>query len=159
MTFCMPRFTLRLLVWVPAVALAAVLAPAKAAEPSSQYEDSSQITLEEIRESLHRNTNTVQLARVDASSAPRTKSAPSASAAPHKPLDLRTPDPARVFTPAQMREMLTVREEVNPDDVESVSVEGERNQPVYVPSGFHGIAWAVRHPTQAWRLFVPAPSN
>ena len=36
-----------------------------------------------------------------------------------------------------------------------VKVEGERTGPE-VPSGIAGLFWALRHPTQAWRVFAPA---
>lgn len=39
-----------------------------------------------------------------------------------------------------------------------VEVEGKRRAP-NVPGGFGGLFWALRHPTQAWRIFVPAPSE
>jgi hypothetical protein len=38
---------------------------------------------------------------------------------------------------------------------EDVQVEGERTAPK-VPSGIAGLFWAMRHPTQAWRVFAPA---
>jgi hypothetical protein len=39
-----------------------------------------------------------------------------------------------------------------------VEVEGKRRAP-NVPGGFAGLFWALRHPTQAWRIFTPAPSE
>jgi hypothetical protein len=39
-----------------------------------------------------------------------------------------------------------------------VEVEGKRRAP-NVPGGFGGLFWAMRHPTQAWRIFMPAPSE
>lgn len=39
-----------------------------------------------------------------------------------------------------------------------VEVEGKRKAP-NVPGGFGGLFWAMRHPTQAWRIFLPAPSE
>jgi len=75
-----------------------------------------------------------------------------------KRLDLKAPALNRVLSPSQI-ESLTSR----PDDVsegaETVAVEGTRNERIIAPSGFRGLAWGMRHPTQAWRLFVPYPSD
>ena len=38
---------------------------------------------------------------------------------------------------------------------EDIQVEGQRVAPK-VPSGIAGLFWAMRHPTQAWRVFAPA---
>jgi hypothetical protein len=38
---------------------------------------------------------------------------------------------------------------------EDVQVEGTKQAPK-VPSGIAGLFWALRHPTQAWRVFAPA---
>ena len=82
-----------------------------------------------------------------------------AAAQPRK-LDLRAPALERVFTPAQLADMTRPRDEYEEAlSVQSVKVQTDRDEPVYVPSGFAGIGWAVRNPSQAWRLFVPAPSE
>ena len=39
---------------------------------------------------------------------------------------------------------------------EQVQVEGTRPD-VYVPVGIASLPWAVMHPTQAWRIFLPVP--
>jgi hypothetical protein len=80
------------------------------------------------------------------------------NAAPAKPLDLRTPALNRVFRRSDLEAL-----ESRPDDVsegaETVAVEGTIHDRVVAPSGLRGLAWGVRHPTQAWRLFVPSPSD
>jgi hypothetical protein len=97
----------------------------------------------------------VQKPAASASKAPQT--APAATS-PRKPLDLRAPELNRVFSRSDL-ETLTSK----PDDVsegaETVAVEGARHDRIIAPSGLRGLAWGVRHPTQAWRLFVPSPSE
>jgi len=87
------------------------------------------------------------------------KAAQTAKAAPaRKPLDLRAPDLNRVFSRNQM-ETLTSRPDDVSENAETVAVEGARHERIIAPSGLRGLAWGVRHPTQAWRLFVPSPSE
>jgi hypothetical protein len=72
------------------------------------------------------------------------------------PLDLRAPDIRRVFSEAQLQHTLP-----DPEDAvyeqETVQVEGER-QLAPVSIGIMAIPWAILHPTQAWRIFMPLPS-
>jgi len=82
------------------------------------------------------------------------KTAANASTA-HAPLDLRAPDIRRIFPAAQLAVPLQ-----DPDEAvavqETVQVEGQRQQtPVSV--GIMALPWAVLHPTQAWRIFMPVP--
>jgi hypothetical protein len=70
-------------------------------------------------------------------------------------LDLRAPDIRRVFPAAELAVPLQ-----DPDEAiavqETVQVEGQRQQtPVSV--GIMALPWAVLHPTQAWRIFMPLP--
>lgn len=76
-----------------------------------------------------------------------------------KSLDLQPRNLERYFTRAQLDEPLQ-----DPDDPDAVVVEGRRTdvppdpekQPV--PGGIAAPFWALRHPTKAWRLFVPDPN-
>jgi hypothetical protein len=43
----------------------------------------------------------------------------------------------------------------NAGDPVTVKVEGTKTQPE-VPGGIASLFWALRHPTQAWRIFAPA---
>jgi hypothetical protein len=87
------------------------------------------------------------------------KAAQTAKTAPaRKPLDLRAPNIDRVFSRTQI-ETLTSRPDDVSENAETVDVEGARHERIIAPSGLRGLAWGVRHPTQAWRLFVPSPSE
>ena len=79
--------------------------------------------------------------------------APSTAAA----LDLRAPDIARLVPRSQLIEKLPDPYEAREAE-ESVQVEGTRVAP-YVPLGLMAFPWAIRHPTQAWRLFLPVPAG
>lgn len=80
-----------------------------------------------------------------------------ASSATARPaLDLSAPDIHRVFSAAELQQTLQ-----DPDEAmvyqETVEVEGKRVvTPVSV--GIMALPWAVLHPTQAWRIFMPLPS-
>jgi hypothetical protein len=95
-----------------------------------------------------------------ATSSGAAKAAPAAAAksqAPRK-LDLKAPPLNRVFSQNQIQTLTNRPEEIG-EDADTVSVKGARHDRPNVPSGFAGMGWAIRHPTQAWRLFVPAPSD
>ena len=76
---------------------------------------------------------------------------------PRKPLDLRAPDVRRVLPAEQWRYPLPA-----PED--TVIVESRRKAPppdaekAPVPGGIAAPFWALRHPTKAWRIFVPDPN-
>ena len=76
-----------------------------------------------------------------------------------KPLDLRPPDVAKLYTPEQIKAMLARAR----DDAEPVEVESTREPPPTVtPYVWRAIAapfWALLHPTQAWRIFAPLPPD
>lgn len=79
-------------------------------------------------------------------------------AAERKPLDLRIGDVRKYMLPDEYRANLTGREE----EKNTVVVEArvpllpmESEKPV--PPGLLGLWHAVKHPSQAWRLFVPDP--
>jgi hypothetical protein len=69
-------------------------------------------------------------------------------------LDLKAPDIRRVVPDVQLHappEELEIEEQ-------QVQVEGSRPE-VYVPGGIASLPWAVMHPTQAWRIFLPVPPS
>ena len=68
-------------------------------------------------------------------------------------LDLKAPDIRRVVPEVQLHEPL---EEPTEIDEPQVQVQGTRPE-VYVPGGIASLPWAVMHPTQAWRIFLPVP--
>lgn len=81
---------------------------------------------------------------------------------PSKPLDLRVPDITRLFPPEELERMLGSTKDRAIDEVE---VEGARTidlLPLNTPAVWPGLfapLWALAHPTQAWRIFAPIPSD
>jgi hypothetical protein len=67
-------------------------------------------------------------------------------------LDLKAPDIRRVVPEIQLH----APDEAVEIDEQQVQVEGTRPE-VYVPGGLASLPWAVMHPTQAWRIFLPVP--
>lgn len=67
-------------------------------------------------------------------------------------LDLKAPDIRRLVPETDLREPLQEPE----IEEQQVQVEGTRPE-VYVPGGIASLPWAVMHPTQAWRIFLPVP--
>jgi hypothetical protein len=100
----------------------------------------------------------------DKASAPATTSAPRApagnaakgAAASHaNPLDLTTPDIRTVVPAEELKEPLpTEEQQAQAEDSDSVEVKSAEDTPD-VPGGFGALWWALRHPTQAWRIFTP----
>lgn len=70
-------------------------------------------------------------------------------------LDLKAPD-IRILVPeSELRQPLQ-----EPTEIEQVQVQVEGSRPeVYVPGGLASLPWAVMHPTQAWRIFLPVPAG
>ncbi len=69
-------------------------------------------------------------------------------------LDLKAPDVRRV-APA-----ILLHEPDEPIDIEDQQVEVQGTRPeIYVPGGIASLPWAVMHPTQAWRIFMPVPPS
>jgi hypothetical protein len=67
-------------------------------------------------------------------------------------LDLKAPDIRRVVPEIQLHG------EVETVDIEEQQVQVEGTRPeVYVPGGLASLPWAVMHPAQAWRIFLPVP--
>jgi hypothetical protein len=77
-----------------------------------------------------------------------------AKATPTSSLDLRAPDIHTLIPEVRLREPL---DEPYEAEQEQVQVQGTRPE-VYVPGGLMSLPWAVMHPTQAWRIFLPASS-
>jgi hypothetical protein len=70
-------------------------------------------------------------------------------------LDLKAPDVRRVVPAIQLN--APPEEEVVDIEDQQVQVEGTRPE-VYIPGGIASLPWAVMHPAQAWRIFLPVPS-
>jgi len=109
---------------------------------------------------------TVPLGTAIADSAPAKSQTQSLASQPpprlpaaQKPLDLKAPALDRVFSRAQIETLTSKPDDVSESAETTVDVAGARHDLIIAPSGFAGLAWAARHPTQAWRLFVPSPSN
>jgi hypothetical protein len=77
-------------------------------------------------------------------------------ATPTSSLDLRAPDIRTLIPEVRLREPLEDPYEAQLEQ-EQVQVQGTRPE-VYVPGGLMSLPWAVMHPTQAWRIFLPASS-
>jgi hypothetical protein len=73
-------------------------------------------------------------------------------------LDLRAPAITSVLPQSELQAVLPDPDEPKYDEP-LVKVEGERGVPVSVPVGIMSLPWAVRHPSQAWRIFLPSPSR
>lgn len=83
-------------------------------------------------------------------------SASSKTGATVAPLDLRAPDIRRIVPEVELRALLPDPYEMH-EAQEQVQVEGTRPE-IYVPAGLMTLPWAVMHPTQAWRIFLPVPA-
>jgi hypothetical protein len=69
-------------------------------------------------------------------------------------LDLRAPDIHHVFSEAELQQKLQPPDEPQEYEIQETRVEGER-QLAPVSIGILAIPWAIIHPTQAWRIFMP----
>lgn len=78
----------------------------------------------------------------------------------NKRLDLRIPDITAVLTPEQIQSILHKTFDAN---LEEVEVQGQRTRIIPntpdIPAGILAPFWAVAHPTQAWRIFLPLPPD
>ena len=83
------------------------------------------------------------------------KTPPSQTTAKAAPLDLRAPDIRRIVPEVQLRERLDEPQEVL-EQQEQVQIEASRPE-IDLPIGIASLPWAVMHPTQAWRIFLPVP--
>ena len=72
-----------------------------------------------------------------------------------RPLNLNAPDVRTVIPAQELKEPLpTIDEQIESQESTTVSVKGEAPAPD-VPGGFGALWWAVRHPSDAWRIFTP----
>lgn len=96
---------------------------------------------------------------VDGSKDPKTGAAtakPGATA--KKPLNLTAPDVRTVVSEEELKEPLPTADQITEvQEADTVSVKGDEGVPPDVPGGFGAIWWAMNHPSQAWRIFAPAP--
>jgi hypothetical protein len=97
------------------------------------------------------------IAHADDVAAPNTPAQPAASA---KPLDLRPPEITKLYTSQQLEELMA---KIDKGNIEEIEVQGARvPAPTFTPQVWPGIAapfWALLHPTQAWRIFMPLPPD
>jgi len=71
------------------------------------------------------------------------------------PLDLTPPDIRTVMPASELEQPLpTEEQQEQAQEGATVQVEGAKNTPD-VPGGFGALWWALRHPSQAWRIFTP----
>lgn len=77
-----------------------------------------------------------------------------------RPLDLRAPDITTILTPAQIQQILT---KTFDSSIEEIEVQGDRTKVIPntpdIPAGIFAPFWALAHPTQAWRIFLPLPPD
>jgi hypothetical protein len=74
-----------------------------------------------------------------------------------KALDLRAPDIRRLIAPSELQTPLMDPYEARAAEP-TVQVEAKREyQGASV--GIMALPWAIRHPTQAWRIFLPMPAD
>jgi hypothetical protein len=71
-----------------------------------------------------------------------------------RPLDLKAPDIRHVVAEVQLQEPLDEPQEQL--EQEQVQVKGSRPE-IDLPIGIASLPWAVMHPAQAWRIFLPVP--
>lgn len=94
---------------------------------------------------------------------PESSAARSADPPPavQRSLDLSAPAVTRVIPQTEIESMFAdsfAAEEAALEPPPTVEVESTRPAPD-VPSGLGALFWAIRHPTQAWRVIFPAPSR
>ena len=75
----------------------------------------------------------------------------------YAPLDLKIGDIRKYMSPEEFRALISP-----PDERDTVIVKADAPQvpmktPLDVPGGILAPFWALAHPTQAWRLFLPDP--
>jgi hypothetical protein len=82
-------------------------------------------------------------------------SPPSATTTPRKPLDLRVGDIRKYMTPEEFRALLAPADDSNTVVVKADAPLAPMRSELDVPGGLVAPFWALAHPTQAWRLFLP----
>jgi hypothetical protein len=81
---------------------------------------------------------------------------PTGSSSGGKSLDLAAPDVRTVVSADELKEPLPNGEQIKEvQESETVAVKSESPGPD-VPLGFGAIWWAVNHPANAWKIFLPA---
>ncbi len=78
---------------------------------------------------------------------------------PKKPLDLKAPDITKILSADELDRLVKGTVDANFDEVK---VEGARDLVPDTPVVWPGLLapfWALAHPTQAWRIFAPLPSD
>jgi hypothetical protein len=88
---------------------------------------------------------------IEPAPAPSTK----AVAAPAKPLDLRVGDIRKYMTPEEFQALSRQPDESNTVVVQANAPLLPMKSALDVPGGIIAPFWALVHPTQAWRLFLP----
>ncbi len=75
------------------------------------------------------------------------------------PMDLHAPDARKVFPLSELQKRLPEpAEQQEVQEAATVQVSTDRDvPPPSVPIGILAPFWAIRHPTQAWRIFLPVP--
>ena len=85
------------------------------------------------------------------------KAPPPGGAPKAAPLDLHAPDIHRIIPEVQLREPVEEPQEIaEQQEQNQVQVQGSRPE-IDLPIGIASLPWAVMHPTQAWRIFLPVP--
>ena len=77
-----------------------------------------------------------------------------ASPAPHATLDLQAPPLSHIYPRGQLQYILAV-DNSDADDAQEVNVQGAKYLMPVPKSQFQAIPWALMHPSQAWRVFMP----
>jgi hypothetical protein len=72
-----------------------------------------------------------------------------------RPLDLRVGDIRKYMTPEEFRALLGTADESNTVIVKADAPLAPMKSQLDVPGGLIAPFWALAHPTQAWRLFLP----
>lgn len=81
---------------------------------------------------------------------------------PAKPLDLRAPDITKLYSAAELERMLSNAKDRDMDEIEVEGLRAVELLPLNTPKVLPGLLapfWAIAHPTQAWRIFAPIPSD
>jgi len=77
----------------------------------------------------------------------------------HPPLKLYVGHASELLSGTQWEHMMAVQPPettVNEPEPQTIEVKGERHAED-VPGGIGSLFWAVRHPSDAWRIFAPVP--
>lgn len=72
-----------------------------------------------------------------------------------QPLDLRIGDVRKYMTPEEFRALINATDEANTVIVKADAPLVPMKSALDVPGGILAPFWALAHPTQAWRLFLP----